>query len=204
MPRDVLDRWNDLVALPELALDGTSSGWGVDDADADRRATLREQYRAGVEGGLQQVGENAPPFPADFATLMGLDILGLVGPGWPLFREQDQGLRFWDGLGETEEDVTERVWTDGDELKEKLVEDSWDVRVGWECGASADAACYIVYFRDPDSEDVGKRSWGWRYVISVDTSLWAFDNVVQLLNFYKTFNEPALDRVDQISGRVFS
>lgn len=60
VPRDVLDRWDALVALPDLARDGTSA---VDDADAAHRADLRAQYRAWIEAGLQEVGPDGPPVP---------------------------------------------------------------------------------------------------------------------------------------------
>ncbi|CAJ2505828.1 Uu.00g132220.m01.CDS01 [Anthostomella pinea] len=155
-PRDVLDRWDDLVALPELALDGT-----VVEHDGARRAILREQYRAGFVGGLQQQDDDAPPFPADFAMLMA-HVDRLKGPGWPLWRENKQQVRFWDGLGDGEEAVAQRVWTDLDELKAKAVETSWEVRAGWECGAGPDATCFLVYFRDADSDDERRRSWARR------------------------------------------
>lgn len=200
-PRDVLDRWNDLVSLPELALDGTAV-----EHDETRRALLREQYRVGIIAGLQQQqhGRSAPPppFPTDFDVLMA-HIDRLKGPGWPLWRENGNQVRFWDGLGESEEDVRGRVWTDLDGLKAKAGEASWEVRAGWECGAGPDATCFVVYFRDTQSGDERRRSWGWRYVVQMETTVWAFEDVVELLGWYKRFWEPVLEDIDVLSGRVF-
>lgn len=196
--RTVLDRWDDLVALPELALDGT-----VVEHDEARRALLSEQYRAGIVAGLQQQqGDDAPPFPAEFSVLMA-NVDSLEGPGWPLWRENGQQMRFWDGLGESEEDVAQRVWTDLDELKAKAGEASWELRAGWECGVGPDATCFVVYYRDAQSEDERRWSWGWRYVVQVETTVWAFEDIVELLGWYKTFHEPVLEDIDLVSGPVF-
>ncbi|CAJ2513962.1 Uu.00g020810.m01.CDS01 [Anthostomella pinea] len=193
-PRDVLNRWDDLVAIPELALDGT-----VVEHDEAQRAILREQYRAGIVAGLKQQDDDTPPFPADFAVLMH-HVDRLEGPGWPLWRENGQQVRFWDGLGEGEEAAVQRVWTDLDKLKTKAGEESWEVRAGWECGAGPDAYCFIIYFRDPDSDDKRRRSWAWRYVMRFDVSVWAFENVVELLAWYTTWWEPTLEDADFAGG----
>lgn len=55
VPRDVMERWDDLVATPGLALDGTT----VERGEA-QHAFSREQYRAGIEAGLRKMeGEAA-------------------------------------------------------------------------------------------------------------------------------------------------
>lgn len=200
-PGDVLDRWDDLVALPELALDGTAV-----EHDEAWRAVLRKQYRAGIVAGLQQQQHDReappPPFPADFAVLMA-HVDRLEGPGWPLWRENGNQVRFWDGLGESEEEVSRRVWADLDKLKAKAGEASWEIRAGWECGAGPDATCSVVYFRDNQSGNERRRSWGWRYVVQVETTVWSFEDIVELLGWYKRFREPVLEDIDLVSGRVF-
>lgn len=197
VPRDVLERWDDLVATPELALDGATVKRGE-----AQRAVSREQYRAGIEAGLRKMeGEAAElQLPADFAILMD-HVDSLDGPGWPLYRENGQQIRFWDGLGEMEDAVAERVWTDLDALKGKAGEKSWDVLAGWECGAGPDATCFVIYFRDQGDQQRG--DWRWRYVVQLGPSIKVFDNVVELLGWYKTFNEPVLKNIDLVSGRVF-
>lgn len=197
VPRDVLDRWDALAAIPELALDDTTV-----ERDEAQRAVSREQYRAGIEAGLREMGGEAAAlrFPTDFAILME-HVDSLDGPGWPLYRENGQQMRFWDGLGETEDAVAERVWTDLDGLKAKAGEKSWDVLAAWECGMGPEATCFVVYYRD--QEDQQKRDWRWRYVVQLGPTVKVFDNVVELLGWYKTFWEPVLEDIDLISGRVF-
>ena len=204
VPRDVLDRWDDLAAVPELALDGTTAEGG--EGGAQRAAVSREQYRAGIEAGLRGMGGEEVAgqlqlqFPADFAVLME-HVNSLEGPGWPLYRENGQQVRFWDGLGEMGDAVAERVWTDLEGLKAKAGEKSWDVLAGWECGIGPDATCFVVYYRD--LEDQQKADWRWRYVVQLGPFSEVLDNVVELLDWYKTFNEPVLEDIDLVYGRVF-
>ncbi|KAI5925836.1 hypothetical protein F4810DRAFT_708348 [Camillea tinctor] len=197
VPSDVLRWWDDIVAIPELALDGTV----VIEAEC-QRAAWREEYRAGIEAGLRAMGGQAAKlwFPDDFAVIME-HVDSLEGPGWPLYREHYQQVCFWNGLGETADAVAERVWTDPEALKRKVGRRSWDVLAGWECGRGADATCFIVYFRDQEDQRIGY--WWWRYVVHLGPDVYIFDSVVQLLGWYKTFREPALEFVDFIAGRVF-
>ncbi|KAI4862296.1 hypothetical protein F4820DRAFT_27032 [Hypoxylon rubiginosum] len=182
-PTDVLTKWHALV--PIFALDGSHVG-----ADLDRRAQLRQAYKSGVELGLSQVeGAEELAFPADFETLM-RQVDSLEGNGWPQYREEGQQVRFWDGLGESEDEVADRVYGPDDGLAKLAGLDDWEVTAGWQCGRGPEATCFVIYCRN----EVEGKDWGWRYVAQLGQyGEEIFEDVVGMLQWYETLYAPPLD-----------
>ncbi|KAK7753972.1 hypothetical protein SLS62_004071 [Diatrype stigma] len=182
-PADVLTKWQALI--PVFALDGAHVG-----ADSDRRAQLRQEYKTGVEAGLARIeGAEELAFPADFEFLM-TQVDDLVGNGWPQYREEGQQLRFWDGLGESQDEVADRVYSPDDNLAELAGLEDWEVSAGWWCGRGPEATCFIVYCRNEDQD----KEWGWRYVAQLGQyGEEIFEDVVGLLQWYATLYVPPMD-----------
>ncbi|KAI1399439.1 hypothetical protein F4819DRAFT_464935 [Hypoxylon fuscum] len=187
VPADVVTKWDALVRA--FALDGVYIG-----NNAQRAA-----YKGGIEAGLGRVSVEVE-FPADFDVLMG-QVGSLQGHGWPQYHEEDQQVHFWNGLGESVDEVADRVYGPDDDLASKAGLDDWEVKAGWECGQGPETTCFIVYCRQ---EETGK-GWAWRYVAEMGQyGEEVFDNVVELLQWYETLYIPPLDdQLDVFMGEVF-
>ncbi|KAF2138202.1 uncharacterized protein K452DRAFT_301168 [Aplosporella prunicola CBS 121167] len=198
-PADVFTKWTQLVRAFEL--DGVRIG-----EDGETRAEQREVYKRGIMNGLQdttteyqdETGEDAElEFPQDFWSLMGV-VDSLVGHGWPQYREEGQQIRFWDGLGEEEGEVEDRL-VDPEDIAEQLEE--WDVMAGWESGSGPETTCYILFCRSRDDE---RKGWAWRYVADMGQyGTEVFDNVVELLQWYETLHKPDLEDLDVWMRDIF-
>ncbi|GAD98118.1 hypothetical protein MGYG_05005 [Paecilomyces variotii No. 5] len=196
-PADVLANWDDFVQT--FGLDG------VYIHRTDHQEQLRAAYKSGIEAGLRRI-ESDVGFPTDFDVLMG-HVDSLNGHGWPKYRAEGQQVRFWDGTGESQDEVADRVYGGDDALLDKTGLNYWDgpygwkVAAGWECGMGPETTCFVVYCQHEES---GKE-WAWRYVAErgqygVDV----FDNVVEMLQWYEILYMPPLDdRLDCFMSNIF-
>ncbi|XDG03711.1 hypothetical protein ABKA04_003326 [Annulohypoxylon sp. FPYF3050] len=190
VPADVMTKWDAMVRA--FGLDGVFVS-----PNTERRRELCAAYKSGVEAGLRRIGAEIE-FPADFEFLMN-QVDSLEGQGWPEYRENDQQIRFWSGLGESEIDVSDRVFGPDDDVGAEtgLVEDDWETAAAWECGRGPETRCFVAYCRH---EENGKE-WRWRYIAErgqygVDV----FDNLVELLQWYETLYTPDLRYYLNFSG----
>ncbi|KAI1090084.1 hypothetical protein F5B19DRAFT_464591 [Rostrohypoxylon terebratum] len=190
VPADVMTKWDAMVVA--FGLDGVFVT-----PDTEHRRELCAAYKSGVEAGLRRIGADID-FPADFEFLMS-QVDSLEGQGWPEYRGNDQQIRFWSGLGESETDVSDRVFGPDDDLGKEtgLDDDNWEAAAAWECGRGPETRCFVAYCRH---EENGKE-WRWRYVAErgqygVDV----FDNLVELLQWYETLYKPDLTYYLNFSG----
>ncbi|TGJ87138.1 hypothetical protein E0Z10_g1570 [Xylaria hypoxylon] len=197
---DVEAFWPELVRT--LALDGVYITENNEQRERDRVA-----YREGVLTRLREQGDGDAAnleFPDDFWTLMGL-VDSLEGHGWPQWRDEGQQIRFWDGLGESVEEVAQRVVDVGD------LDLDLECLAGWECGSGPETTCYVLYCRageDGGSDgggDTGNKSWQWRYVANMGQyGVEVLDNVVELLKWHEELNAPDLEQLDSYTNSVFT
>lgn len=124
----------------------------------------------------------------------------LNGHGWPKYHENDQQVTLWYGLDYS------RTLFDPD----KLGLYDREVFTGWEIGSGPEATCYVLYCRaeeeeeGKDDEDASDTDWQWRYVINRGRyGVEAFDNVVELLEWYEELNVPDLENLKWYSSKVF-
>ncbi|KAF3062430.1 hypothetical protein GL218_03832 [Daldinia childiae] len=181
MPADVMTKWDAMVRA--FVLDGAHIG-----SDANRRELLRQNYKNGIETELRKIDPELK-FPVDFEVLMG-QVDSLEGHGWPQYREEGQQVRFWDGLGESEEEAGCRVFGPDGQLAKQFLVDGWEAKAGWECGRGPETTCFIAYCRQ---DETGKE-WAWRYVADQGQyGTEVFDNVVELLQWYEKLYVPRLE-----------
>ncbi|KAI2783467.1 hypothetical protein F4815DRAFT_503402 [Daldinia loculata] len=164
VPADVMTKWDAMARA--FALDGVYIG-----SDANRREMLRQNYKNGIETELCRIDPELK-FPVDFEVLMG------------------QQVRFWDGLGESEEEAACRVFGPDGKLAEQFRFEDWETKAGWECGRGPETTCFVAYCR----QDQTGKEWAWRYVADQGQyGTEVFDNVVELLQWYETLYVPPLD-----------
>ncbi|KAI1661037.1 hypothetical protein F4813DRAFT_349310 [Daldinia decipiens] len=180
-PADVMTKWDAIVRA--FALDGVIIG-----SDDNRRELLRRDYKNGIETELRRIDPELR-FPVDFEVLMG-QVDSLEGHGWPQYREEGQQVRFWDGLGESEEEAACRVFGPDGKLAEQFRFEDWETKAGWECGRGPETTCFVAYC----GQDETGKEWAWRYVADQGQyGTEVFDNVVELLQWYETLYMPRLD-----------
>lgn len=192
-PSDVLSHWEDLA--PQVALAGASV-----DHDAGWRDEMRDVYTRGVMRGLNERCPGLVPtweFPADLdAVLKHVD--SLEGPGWHKYREDHESVVFFEGwarggrTGDLTEDFAARLVRTADEIIDETVGvgEEYEIAGGWACSEKGnEATCYAVYSRPKDAG--GDRDWSWRYVASLGQfGTQIFQDVVELLEWYKSYGEP--------------
>ena len=188
-PSDVLDNWDAIIQ--QSALDG-----GAVNPDTEWRAGKREAYKSGILQGLSHLEcpNDQWALPADFEVLMN-EIDSLEGAGWYRIRAMG-AIIFWEGWGvhgnynETPEHIQQRV-KDGQgifDISDSVVREDYDVAGGWELGSGNESRCLAMYSRPKSDESQG---WSWRYVASLGQfGSEIFDDLVGVLDWYKTYNEP--------------
>lgn len=192
-PSDVLSHWENLA--PQVALDGTSV-----DRDSSWRDEMRDIYTRGVRRGLNERCSGLVPkweFPADLAVIL-RHVDSLEGPGWHKYRQEHESVIFFQGwvrgarIGKLTEDVAAGLVRTADEIIDRTVaiQEEYEIAGGWACGERGnEATCYAVYSRPKDAS--GDRNWSWRYVASLGQfGTQIFQDVVKLLEWYKSYGEP--------------
>ncbi|KAI2464118.1 hypothetical protein F4781DRAFT_425814 [Annulohypoxylon bovei var. microspora] len=169
-PSDVLTHWE--VLAPQLALDGVSVYH-----DVSWRDEMRDVYKRGVMRGLNERCSGPVTtweFPGDLAVIL-QHVDSLEGPGWYKYREEHESVIFFEGWvrdggpGDlTEEIALGRVKTAGEII---------DRTVG---------------LGEDRPKDAGEeRGWSWRYVACLGQfGTYVFEDVVELLEWYKSYGEP--------------
>ncbi|OTB10948.1 hypothetical protein K445DRAFT_27146 [Daldinia sp. EC12] len=170
-PSDVLTHWEALA--PQLALDGASVYH-----DASWRNEMRDIYTRGVIRGLNERCSNtvtAWEFPSDLAVVL-QHVDSLEGPGWYKYRKDYESVIFFEGwvrdggAGDLmEETALGRARTAG-EIIDRTV------------GLGEDR---------PRGTAREQQGWSWRYVACLGQfGTHVFENVVELLEWYKSYGEP--------------
>ncbi|KAF3061329.1 hypothetical protein GL218_04302 [Daldinia childiae] len=186
---DILEHWD--VLAPQLALDGAALHF-----DPAWRATQRKAYLAAVMEGLGRI--ECPTgkweLPQDWLFLIE-HVDSLEGPGWYRLRDHCEMLIFWQGWGAFGSYIRAEGWMRRCVTGEKILEltayefeDKYEIAGGLESGQGNASVCYIMYSRLKEGEN---RDWSWRYVTTrgqfgVDV----FENVVELLDWYKNRSQP--------------
>ncbi|KAI1138323.1 hypothetical protein F5Y05DRAFT_35631 [Hypoxylon sp. FL0543] len=205
-PSDVLTHWD--VLAPQLALDGASVYH-----DASWRDQMRDAYMRGVLRGLN---ERCPDlattweFPADLADVL-QHVDSLQGPGWYKYRDEHESVIFFEGWvhdggpGDLVENVAAgRVRTAGEIIGKTVgIGEDYEIAGGWACGEKGnEASCYVVYGRRRDAGE--DRGWSWRYVACLGQfGTLVFENVAELLEWYKSYGEPQEDDWSVSAEEVF-
>ncbi|KAI8965566.1 hypothetical protein F5Y11DRAFT_354901 [Daldinia sp. FL1419] len=183
-PSDVLTHWEALA--PQLGLDGVTVNY-----DTAWRDGMRDVYKRGVIRGLNERCSGTVTmweFPSDLAVVL-QHVDSLVGPGWYKYREQHESVVFFEGLvcdggpgGNFLEDLVSRRVRTASEIINRTV------------GLGEDRP------RDVDDE----RGWSWRYVACLGQfGTHVFENVVKLLEWYKSYGEPREADWGVSAGEVF-
>lgn len=211
-PSDLLTHWDTLT--PQLVLDGAAVH-----PDTSWRDEMRDMYKEGVLRGLNEqcplpapgaAGDRPPldawEFPADLAVVM-QHVDSLEGPGWPQFREHNETVIFFERWLPWREDLAERVRTP-DEIADETGDlgDDYVIAGGWACGMIGnEATCYVVYCRPRDVRgEEQTRGWSWRYVADLGQyGTHVYEDVVELLEWYKSYSEPREQEWSVHSGEVF-
>ncbi|KAK7927324.1 hypothetical protein PG985_004322 [Apiospora marii] len=203
-PADILTKWTALVRI--FNLDGV-----IDSKDGEMRERDRIEFKQSMMTELLRVcdGDNGggedmadlQKFPNDFWILMS-QVDSLIGHGWPQYHEEGQQVTLWHGL-----DYSQTTLVDPDNLELY----GWEVLTGWEIGNGPETACYVLYCRSEEGEegvyDDGDKdtNWQWRYVIDGgQNGIEAFDNVVDLLEWYEELNLPDLEHLGWYTRQVFN
>ncbi|KAK6863579.1 hypothetical protein PG995_000107 [Apiospora arundinis] len=218
-PSDLLTHWEALA--PQLALDGASAC-----PDSFWRDEMRGAYMRGILRGLNERCSGSGPlggditweFPTDLAVIL-QQVDSLEGPGWCRYRDQCETVIFlegWvrDGDGwsefENEESAAALVKTPDEVIGcTQGLEDEYEIAGGWACGDKGnEATCYVVYSRPRDGgeeeEEVKEQSWSWRYVATLGQfGEEVFEDVVAMLEWYKSYDEPQEQDWEILPGKVF-
>lgn len=205
-PSDVLSHWE--ILAPQVALDGTSV-----DRDSSWRDEMRDVYTRGVMRGLNERCSGLVSeweFPADLAVVV-RHVDSLEGPGWHKYRQEHDSVVFFQGwirgarTVNLTEDVAASLARTADEIIDHTpgVGDEYEIAGGWACGEKGNkATCYAVYSRPKDAG--GDRSWSWRYVASLGQfGTQIFQDVVELLEWYKSHSEPKEEYCGVTAEEVF-
>lgn len=227
-PSDILTHWAALA--PQLALDGASvcrdAAWRDEMRGRYVRGVLRgldERCRSSSE-----LVSTTWEFPADLAVLL-RHVDSLEGPGWYKYREECETVVFLEGwvrtaVGRPSDDQTEERFAALVKTPEEIDEgtggelaEEYEIAGGWACGEKGnEATCYVVYSRPRENRDVDagvneneneeeRRRWSWRYVASLGQyGMEVFEDVVQLLDWYKSYDEPREEDWDVTVEDVFS
>lgn len=219
-PTDVLTRWEEL--MPLLELDGVNRlrlpGFEEEEdedgvrhpvavlADQEYRELKFNEYVTVVEAALRdrvlEEARGTVAFPEELRILFELGVDGLSGAGLAIWQGQF-GCAFWIGLGqEPIGDVATRAggpdtemgrW--GTTIRQHFTppdyeEDKWVIAGGWGIGKGCDAqTCCAVFCRRTDEEE-----FAWRYAISCEYDGRVFDTIPQLFDYYKDFEQGAMDQ----------
>ncbi|KAK8126963.1 uncharacterized protein PG998_002722 [Apiospora kogelbergensis] len=208
-PTDVLTHWKSLA--PQLALDGAAACH-----DTAWRDEMRAAYTRGVLRGLNERCQSelvaAWEFPADLAVVL-QHVDSLEGNGWYRYREHNETVVFLEGwrsdAGLTSDGMEEiaagRVRTPAEIAEVAFIfEEEYEIAGGWACGEKGnEASCYVAYSRPRDGGE--ERKWSWRYVASLGQyGEEFFEDVVGLLNWYKSYDEPRESDWDVFFLDIFS
>lgn len=79
----------------------------------------------------------------------------------------------------------------------------YEIAGGWVCGEKGkEVACYAVYGRPRGAGE--DRDWSWYYVACLGQfGTQVFDNVVDLLEWYKSYGEPHEDEWSVSAEEIF-
>ncbi|KAK6953666.1 hypothetical protein Daesc_005971 [Daldinia eschscholtzii] len=192
-PSDVLTHWEALA--PQLALDGVSVYH-----DASWRNEMRDVYTRGVIRGLNERCSDsvtAWEFPSDLAVVL-QHVDSLEGPGWYKYREDHESVIFFEGWVRDggADDLTEDIAVGRVRTAREIIDrtvglgEEYEIVGGWACGEKGnEATCYAVYSRPRGT--AGEQGWSWRYVACLGQfGTHVFENVVELLEWYKSYGEP--------------
>jgi hypothetical protein len=216
-PTDLLTRWEELAPLleldgvhrlrvPEDMKDEEGSNYPVAVlADQEYRELKFNEYVTIVEAALKdrvlEEARGTVAFPEELRILFELGVDGLSGAGLAKWQGQF-GCAFWIGLDqEPVKDVALRVQEPHTPMGDWGVtirgcfnptyerEGEWVIAGGWGIGRGCDAQmCCAVFCRRADEEE-----FAWRYTISCEYDARVFDTIPQLFDYYKDFEEGAMD-----------
>ncbi|KAI6089022.1 hypothetical protein F4821DRAFT_232749 [Hypoxylon rubiginosum] len=160
---------------------------------------MRDVYKQGVIRGLNERCSGLVTtweFPADLAVVL-QHVDSLEGPGWPKYCKEHESIIFFEGwvgggeLGDLMEEIVARRARTADEIMNQTgLGQRYEIAGGWACGRKGnEMACYAVYSRLRDAGE--ERGWSWRYVACLGQfGTCVFKNVVELLEWYKSYGEP--------------